>query len=110
MDLPTERVPETASAFDDLPTAALSPLDPTEVFDLHRAINELLDQLSSHEQALRIEDFRDVPRAFAIDPLDQVFTWPTFQFLLADRASKMTDSAGYIPAWPRRYRSIVMPL
>ena len=25
----------------------------------------------------------------AIDPLDQVFTWPTFQFLLADRASKM---------------------
>ncbi len=25
----------------------------------------------------------------AIDPLDQVFTWPTFQFLPADRASKM---------------------
>jgi formamidopyrimidine-DNA glycosylase len=25
----------------------------------------------------------------AIDPLDQVFTWPTFQFLLADRGSKM---------------------
>jgi formamidopyrimidine-DNA glycosylase len=25
----------------------------------------------------------------AIDPLDQVFTWPTFQFLLADRAAKM---------------------
>jgi formamidopyrimidine-DNA glycosylase len=25
----------------------------------------------------------------AIDPLDQVFTWPTFQYLLADRASKM---------------------
>ena len=25
----------------------------------------------------------------AIDPLDQVFTWPTFQFLLADRASKL---------------------
>ena len=24
----------------------------------------------------------------AIDPLDQVFTWPTFQFLLADRASR----------------------
>jgi formamidopyrimidine-DNA glycosylase len=25
----------------------------------------------------------------AIDPLDQVFTWPAFQYLLADRASKM---------------------
>jgi formamidopyrimidine-DNA glycosylase len=25
----------------------------------------------------------------AIDPLDQVFTWPTFQYLLADRAAKM---------------------
>jgi formamidopyrimidine-DNA glycosylase len=25
----------------------------------------------------------------AIDPLDQVFTWPTFQYLLAQRASKM---------------------
>ena len=25
----------------------------------------------------------------AIDPLDQMFTWPTFQFLLAERASKM---------------------
>ncbi len=25
----------------------------------------------------------------AIDPLDQVFTWPTFQYLLADRATKM---------------------
>jgi formamidopyrimidine-DNA glycosylase len=25
----------------------------------------------------------------AIDPLDQVFTWPTFQYLLAERASKM---------------------
>jgi formamidopyrimidine-DNA glycosylase len=25
----------------------------------------------------------------AIDPLDQVFTWPTFQYLLAQRATKM---------------------
>ena len=25
----------------------------------------------------------------AIDPLDQVFTWPTFQYLLAQRAAKM---------------------
>jgi formamidopyrimidine-DNA glycosylase len=25
----------------------------------------------------------------AIDPLDQVFTWPTFQYLLADRGAKM---------------------
>jgi formamidopyrimidine-DNA glycosylase len=25
----------------------------------------------------------------AIDPLDQVFTWPTFQYLLAERGSKM---------------------
>ncbi|HEX5936398.1 MAG TPA: bifunctional DNA-formamidopyrimidine glycosylase/DNA-(apurinic or apyrimidinic site) lyase [Actinomycetota bacterium] len=25
----------------------------------------------------------------AIDPLDQVFTWPTFQYLLAERATKM---------------------
>jgi formamidopyrimidine-DNA glycosylase len=25
----------------------------------------------------------------AIDPLDQVFTWPTFQYLLAERAAKM---------------------
>jgi formamidopyrimidine-DNA glycosylase len=25
----------------------------------------------------------------AIDPLDQVFTWPTFQYLLAERAQKM---------------------
>ena len=25
----------------------------------------------------------------AIDPLDQVFTWPTFQYLLAEKAAKM---------------------
>jgi len=28
----------------------------------------------------------------AIDPLDQVFTWPTFQYLLAQRAAKMKQA------------------
>ena len=54
MDLPTERVPETASAFDDLPTAALSPLDPTEVFDLHRAINERRAQVENADMLRKL--------------------------------------------------------
>ncbi|MFZ5721959.1 MAG: hypothetical protein ACOY5Y_21100 [Pseudomonadota bacterium] len=49
MDLPTEFVGETKSAFDDLPPSVLSPLDPTEAFDLHRAINERRAQVENTE-------------------------------------------------------------
>ncbi|HKP78876.1 MAG TPA: hypothetical protein VJU34_07095 [Phenylobacterium sp.] len=53
MDMPRERVPEAApSVFDDLPPTALSPLDPAEALDLHRAINERRAQLENSE-ALR---------------------------------------------------------
>jgi hypothetical protein len=53
MDMPRERVPESAPAiFEDLPATALSPLDPAEALDLHRAINERRAQLENAE-ALR---------------------------------------------------------
>lgn len=40
MDMPVERVPEGVTPDVEDLTAALSPLDPTESLDLHRAINE----------------------------------------------------------------------
>ena len=40
MDMPHARVPDAAAAIEDLETALLSPLDPAEALDLHRAINE----------------------------------------------------------------------
>jgi hypothetical protein len=50
MDMPRERVPESApSVFEDLPPTALSPLDPAEALDLHRAINERRAQLENAE-------------------------------------------------------------
>lgn len=53
MDMPRERVPEGAPvAFEDLDPTALSPLDPTEALDLHRAINERRAQVENGE-ALR---------------------------------------------------------
>lgn len=54
MDLPTERVSEPASAFDDLPVSALAPLDPTEALDLHRAINERRAQVENAEMLRRL--------------------------------------------------------
>ena len=59
MDMPTvdmrgERVPEGVTPdFDDL-TAALSPLDPTESLDLHRAINERRAALENGEMLRRL--------------------------------------------------------
>jgi hypothetical protein len=55
MDVPAERVPENASPEldDDLP-AALSPLDPTESYDLHRAINERRAQVENPELLRRL--------------------------------------------------------
>lgn len=58
MDMPRERVPEGAPvafedvAFEDLDPTALSPLDPTEALDLHRAINERRAEVENGE-ALR---------------------------------------------------------
>jgi len=53
MDMPTARVPDiTAAAFEDLDATALSPLDPAEALDLHRAINERRAQVENGE-ALR---------------------------------------------------------
>lgn len=50
MDMPHGRVPEaTPTAFDDLEPTALSPLDPTEALDLHRAINERRAQMENPE-------------------------------------------------------------
>lgn len=54
MDMPTERVPENASAFDDLSPSSLSPLDPAEAFDLHRAINERRAQVENSEMLRRL--------------------------------------------------------
>jgi len=55
MDMPTERVPEPAtSVFEDLPPSALSPLDPAEALDLHRAINERRAQLENAEMLRRL--------------------------------------------------------
>jgi hypothetical protein len=53
MDMPTTSVPENApvdfDAFDDLPASSLSPLDPTDSFNLHRAINERRAQVENPE-------------------------------------------------------------
>lgn len=55
MDMPTERVPESASsAFEDLPPTALSPLDPSEALDLHRAINERRASIENAEMLRRL--------------------------------------------------------
>lgn len=54
MDMPTERVPETATpSFDDVATSAM-PLDPAEAFDLHRAINERRAQVENAEMLRRL--------------------------------------------------------
>jgi len=50
MDMPHGRVPEaTPTAYDDLDAAILSPLDPSEALDLHRAINERRAQMENPE-------------------------------------------------------------
>jgi len=50
MDMPHGRVPEaTPIAFDDLDASVLSPLDPAEALDLHRAINERRAQMENPE-------------------------------------------------------------
>jgi hypothetical protein len=54
MDMPTERVPESASpSFDDVAAVAL-PLDPAEALDLHRAINERRAQVENPELLRRL--------------------------------------------------------
>jgi hypothetical protein len=55
MDMPAERAPKSAPAvFEDLPPSALSPLDPVEALDLHRAINERRAQLENAEMLRRL--------------------------------------------------------
>jgi hypothetical protein len=50
MDQPSEHATQSAPpAFEDLPPVALSPLDPQETFDLHRAINERRARLENPE-------------------------------------------------------------
>jgi len=50
MNTPSELVPETpASGFDIIPPTHASPLDPSEAFDLHRAINERRAQVENPE-------------------------------------------------------------
>lgn len=53
MDMQTPRVPETApssfDSFEDVPASSLSPLDPTDSFNLHRAINERRAQVENAE-------------------------------------------------------------
>jgi hypothetical protein len=53
MDMPEISVPQNApvnfEAFDDLPASSLSPLDPTDSFNLHRAINERRAQVENAE-------------------------------------------------------------
>lgn len=44
-----ENVPAQFDAFDDLPASSLSPLDPTDSFNLHRAINERRAQVENPE-------------------------------------------------------------
>ncbi|MGE5227439.1 MAG: bifunctional DNA-formamidopyrimidine glycosylase/DNA-(apurinic or apyrimidinic site) lyase [Planctomycetaceae bacterium] len=48
-----------------------------------RTFGELF--VASTDELGKVKELQHV----AIDPLDQVFTWPTFQYLLAQRASKM---------------------
>ena len=49
----TPSVPGTAPAhlepFEDLPASSMSPLDPTDSFNLHRAINERRAQVENPE-------------------------------------------------------------
>ena len=51
--MPEISVPENTTvnfeAFDDLPASSLSPLDPTDSFNLHRAINERRAQVENAE-------------------------------------------------------------
>ena len=51
--MPEISVPQNApvnfEAFDDLPASSLSPLDPTDSFNLHRAINERRAQVENAE-------------------------------------------------------------
>jgi hypothetical protein len=55
MDQPNENAAQSAPpAFEDLPAVALSPLDPQEAFDLHRAINERRARLEDPELLRRI--------------------------------------------------------
>ncbi len=50
MDVPAERLADTTSAaFDIMPPATALPLDPSEAFDLHRAINERRAQVENPE-------------------------------------------------------------
>jgi formamidopyrimidine-DNA glycosylase len=48
-----------------------------------RTFGELF--VASTDELGKVKELQHV----AIDPLDQVFTWPTFQYLLAQRAAKM---------------------
>jgi hypothetical protein len=55
MDMPQGRVPEaTPTAYDDHDTSILSPLDPAEALDLHRAINERRAQMENPEMLRRL--------------------------------------------------------
>jgi hypothetical protein len=55
MDMPAERVPENACPdFESDLQAAMSPLDPAESHDLHRAINERRAQVENAEMLRRI--------------------------------------------------------
>ncbi len=50
MDVPAERLAESqVTAFEIMPPAAATPLDPSEAFDLHRAINERRAQVENPE-------------------------------------------------------------
>jgi len=54
MDLQTDRTPESATpSFDAMEPERLA-LDPTEAFDLHRAINERRAQLENPELLRRL--------------------------------------------------------
>jgi hypothetical protein len=44
-----EDVPASFDAFEDLSASTLSPLDPTDSFNLHRAINERRAQVENAE-------------------------------------------------------------
>ena len=54
MDMPIERVPESAPADLDDVLAAFSPLDPQEQLDLHRAINERRATVENPEMLRRL--------------------------------------------------------
>ncbi|WP_293453654.1 hypothetical protein [Phenylobacterium sp.] len=55
MSQPTEHVTESGSpSYEDLPPVALSPLDPQEAYDLHRAINERRAQVENPELLRRL--------------------------------------------------------